>query len=151
MPKEDAFIMIAVTIITIFFDLAVAVIIGAILSALMFAWKHARIHADTNTIDSNNKQYKLNGPLFFASVESFMDSFDIENDPQNITVDFKNTRVLDASGAEAIESLYKKYKDANKNLTLQHLSKDCIALLKQAKSSVIKQGDDPEYKVVRDY
>jgi SulP family sulfate permease len=151
MPKEDAFIMIAVTIITIFFDLAVAVIIGAILSALMFAWKHARIHADTNTIDSNNKQYKLNGPLFFASVESFMYSFDIENDPQNITVDFKNTRVLDASGAEAIESLYKKYKDANKNLTLQHLSKDCIALLKQAKSSVIKQGDDPEYKVVRDY
>ncbi len=151
MPKEDAFVMVAVTIITIFFDLAIAVIIGVIISALVFAWKHAKIFAKEELIDNDTKVYKLDGPLFFASVQSFMDSFDIQNDPKNIVIDFKDTRVLDASGAEAIESLYQKYKKAGKNLTLKHLSKDCVAILKQAKSSVIKQSDDPDYKIVRDY
>ena len=151
MPKEDAFVMVAVTIITIFFDLAVAVIIGVIISALVFAWKHAKIYARVKDINDSTRVYELEGPLFFASVQSFMDSFDIKEDPQNIIIDFKNTRVLDASGAEAIENLYQKYKKAGKNLTLQHLSSDCIAILKQAKSSVIKQSDDPEYKIVRDY
>ncbi len=151
MPKEDAFVMVAVTIITIFFDLAVAVIIGSIISALVFAWKHAKIYATTKDIDKETKIYKLDGPLFFASVQSFLDSFDIKNDPKNIIIDFKNTRVLDSSGADAIENIYKKYKKEGKNITLQHLSQDCIELLKQAKSSVIEQSDDPNYKVVRDY
>ena len=151
MPKEDAFVMVFVTIITIFFDLAIAVILGVIISALVFAWKHAKIYAKSKMIDSNTKLYELEGPLFFASVQSFMDSFDIENDPKNIIIDFKNTRVLDASGADAIENLYKKYQKLGKNLTLKHLSKDCIAILKQAKSSVIEEADDPEYKIVRDY
>jgi len=151
MPKEDAFVMVAVTVITIFFDLAVAVIIGVIISALVFAWKHARIYAQTRELDKDTKLYEMSGPLFFASVQSFMDSFDIENDPKNIVIDFKNAKVLDASGADAIENLYKKYQKAGKSVTLKHLSNDCIAILKQAKSSVIKQSDDPEYKVVRDY
>jgi len=151
MPKEDAFIMVAVTIITIFFDLAVAVIIGSIISALVFAWKHARIYAREEIKDENTKVYKLDGPLFFASVQSFVDNFDIENDPKNVILDFKNARVLDSSGVEAIENIYKKYTKAGKNITIEHLSKDCVAILKQAKSSVIMQSDDPEYKVARDY
>jgi len=151
MPKEDAFVMVAVTIITIFFDLAVAVIIGVIISALVFAWKHARIYTHSKEIDKDTKLYEMSGPLFFASVQSFMDSFDIENDPKNVIIDFKNAKVLDASGADAIENLYKKYQKVGKSVTLKHLSKDCIAILKQAKSSVIKQSDDPEYKIARDY
>ena len=151
MPKSDALVMVAVTIITIFFDLAIAVIIGVIISALVFAWKHAKIYAKSKMIDSNTKLYELEGPLFFGSVQSFIDSFDIKNDPKNIIIDFKNTRVMDASGAEAIENLYKKYKKEDKNLTLKHLSKDCIAILKQAKSSVITQSDDPDYKIARDF
>ena len=151
MPKEDAFVMVTVTVITIFFDLAIAVIIGVIISALVFAWKHARIYTQTKEIDNDTKLYEMSGPLFFASVQSFMDSFDIENDPKNVIIDFKNAKVLDASGADAIENLYRKYQKVGKNVMLKHLSKDCIAILKQAKSSVIKQSDDPEYKVVRDY
>jgi len=151
MPKEDAFIMVAVTIITIFFDLAIAVIAGVIISALVFAWKHAKINAKTKELDNKTKVYELEGPLFFASVQSFIDNFNIKDDPQNIILDFKNTKVLDSSGAEAIENIYQKYIKAGKNVKIEHLSKDCIALLKQAKSSVVKQSDDPEYKVARDY
>ncbi len=151
MPKEDAFIMVAVTIITIFFDLAIAVIAGVIISALVFAWKHAKINAKTKELDNKTKVYELEGPLFFASVQSFIDNFNIKDDPQNIILDFKNAKVLDSSGAEAIENIYQKYIKEGKNVKIEHLSKDCIALLKQAKSSVVKQSDDPEYKVARDY
>jgi len=151
MPKSDAFIMVAVTIITILFDLAIAVIIGVIISALVFAWKHAKIYSKTKMVNNDTKVYELEGPLFFASTQSFMDNFNPKEDPKNVIIDFKNTRVMDASGAEAIESLYKKYKKENKNITLKHLSKDCIAILKQAKSSVITQSDDPDYKIARDY
>ncbi len=151
MPKEDAFIMVVVTIITIFFDLAIAVIIGVIISALVFAWKQAKIYSKEEKIDKDTKRYILNGPLFFASTQSFLDIFDPQNDPQNIIIDFKDTRVMDSSGVEAIETLYKKYKKLNKNITLKHLSKDCIEILKQAKSSVIKSEDDPNYKIARDF
>jgi SulP family sulfate permease len=151
MPKSDALIMVAVTVITIFFDLAIAVIIGVIISALVFAWKHAKIYARSRFLDEKTKLYELEGPLFFGSVQSFLDSFDIKNDPENVVVDFKNTRVMDASGAEAIENLYKKYQKEGKNLTLKHLSKDCTAILQQAKSNVITQSDDPDYKIARDY
>ncbi len=151
MPKEDAFVMLVVTIVTIFFDLAIAVIIGVIISALVFAWKHAKIYATEQQIDENTKKYILNGPLFFASTQSFLDVFNIKEDPKNIIIDFKNTRVMDASGAEAIEKLYKKYKEAGKNITIEHLSKDCLAILEQAKSSVIESEDDPNYKIARDY
>jgi len=151
MPKHDAFIMVTVTIITIFFDLAIAVIIGVIISALVFAWKHAKIYAKEKIINNDTKLYELEGPLFFASTQSFLDIFNVKNDPKNVIIDFKNTRVLDASGAEAIENLYKKYKKEGKNLTIQHLSKDCVEILKQAKSSVVIRDDDPTYKIVRDY
>ncbi len=151
MPKEDAFVMVVVTIVTIFFDLAIAVIIGVIISALVFAWKHAKIYAKEEQIDKNTKKYILNGPLFFASTQSFLDVFNIKEDPKHIIIDFKNTRVMDASGAEAIEKIYQKYKKAKKSVTIEHLSKDCLAILEQAKSSVVISEDDPNYKIARDY
>ncbi len=151
MPKEDAFIMVTVTVITIFFDLAVAVIIGSILSALVFAWKQAKIYAYTKELGSSAKLYELHGPLFFGSVESFSDVFDIENDPKNIIIDFKSARVMDASGVEAIEKLTKKYSQLDKNVTLRHLSGDCKATLQRAKANIVNEDDDPEYKVARDF
>ena len=150
MPKEDALVMIFVTVITIFFDLAVAVILGVIISTLVFAWKQAKIDAKREIVDEKTKLYKLEGPLFFASVQSFMNIFDATNDPQNIIIDFKNTRVLDSSGVDAIENLYKKYKNAEKNIILKHLSSDCVVILQQAKSNVVRASDDPKYKIVRD-
>jgi len=153
MPPEDAFIMVAVTIITIFFDLAIAVIIGVIISALVFAWKHARIYARVKPLGKNAKLYELSGPLFFGSTESFYEVFDIENDPKVVIIDFKNARVMDSSGVEAIEKLTKKYDKLGKKLTLRHLSSDCKAILARAnaKANIAKEEDDPDYKVAIDY
>ena len=151
MPKSDAFIMVMVTIVTIIFDLAIAVIAGVIISALVFAWKHARIYARTKPLGQNGKLYELEGPLFFGSVQSFNDVFDVENDPKYVIVDFKNTRVMDSSGVEAIEKLTQKYAEKGKKLTLRHLSDDCKAVLKRAKANITEESDDPDYKVARDY
>ncbi len=151
MPIEDAFIMVAVTVITIFFDLAVAVIIGVIISALVFAWKHAKIYTHSKMLGKNAKLYELSGPLFFGSVQSFYDSFDIENDPNVVVIDFKNARVLDSSGVEAIEKLTQKYANLGKKLTLRHLSDDCKVVLNRAKANITHEENDPEYKVARDY
>jgi len=151
MPKEDAFVMVAVTIITIFFDLAVAVIIGVIIAALVFAWKHAKIYANSRQLGQNAKLYELHGPLFFASVESFHDVFNPKEDPKYIIIDFKDARVMDASGVEAIEKLTQKYAKLGKKVTLRHLSDDCKATLKRAKANITQESDDPNYKVARDY
>jgi SulP family sulfate permease len=151
MPRSDAFVMVAVTIITIFADLAVAVIAGVIISALVFAWKHARVVAHSRPLGQHGKLYELDGPLFFGSVQAFSDLFDVENDPKNIVMDFKNARVMDASGVEAIEKLTEKYAKLNKKLTLRHLSEDCKTVLAKAKANITHEEDDPEYKVARDY
>jgi SulP family sulfate permease len=151
MPPEDAFVMLVVTLVTIFFDLAIAVIIGVIISALVFAWKHARIYAHTRPLGKNAKLYELSGPLFFGSVQSFHDVFDVENDPNVVIVDFKNTRVMDSSGVEAIEKITEKYAKAGKKLTLRHLSDDCKAVLARAQANITQEEDDPDYKVARDY
>ena len=151
MPKEDAFIMVAVTIITIFFDLAVAVIIGVIISALVFAWKHAKISANSKKLGKNAKLYELHGPLFFASVQSFNDIFNPKEDPKYIIIDFKDAKVMDSSGVEAIEKLTQKYAKLGKKVTLRHLSDDCKATLKRAKANITQESDDPNYKVARDY
>jgi len=147
MPKSDAFVMVTVTIVTVFADLAIAVIAGVIISALVFAWKHARIYSKNHIQEDGTKVYELDGPLFFASALSFPDIFDIPNDPEKVVINFKNTRVMDASGVEAIDSITKKYEDADKNITLRHLSKDCKAILKQAGPHCTYEEDDPEYKV----
>jgi len=147
MQKSDAFVLIVVTIITIFFDLAVAVIAGIIISALVFAWRHAKIYARVEYDEQNRKIYKLEGPLFFGSVTSFYEQFDVENDPNEVIIDFKNARVMDSSGAEAIDAITEKYKKAGKKLTLRHLSKDCKKVLKIAGPFCTYEEDDPTYKV----
>ena len=147
MPRSDAFVLITVTIITVLEDLAVAVIAGIIISALVFAWEHAKIFSRTSTDNDGRKIYELDGPLFFASVTSFNEQFDVENDPSDVIIDFKKARVMDSSGAEAIDALTDKYKQAGKKLTLRHLSKDCKKMLKIAGPFCSYEEDDPTYKV----
>ena len=147
MPRSDAFVMVAVTLITIVEDLAVAVISGVIISALVFAWKHARIYARSNVEADGTKVYELDGPLFFGSTASFFDAFTIDRDPPRVVIDFQNARVMDASGVEAIDTITRKYEDANKQLTLRHLSEDCKKLLKAAGPHCTYEVTDPTYKV----
>ncbi len=149
MPKADAFVLVVVTIITVFEDLAVAVIAGIIISALVFAWEHAKIFAHTK-IEDGKKIYELDGPLFFGSVTSFNEQFNVEEDPEEVIIDFKKARVMDSSGAEAIDALTEKYKKAGKKLTLRHLSKDCKKTLKTAGPFCTYEEDDPTYKVAHD-
>ncbi len=151
MPRSDAFVMVAVTVITVFEDLAVAVIAGVIISALVFAWKHARTWAKTHTEDDGTKVYELEGPLFFASATTFTDNFDILKDPPKVVIDFKNARVMDSSGVEAIDAITKKYEEVGKNLLLRHLSPDCKAILKLAGPHCSYEEDDPTYKVAFNY
>ncbi len=150
MPKEDLFVMVSVTIITIFADLAIAVIAGVIISALVFAWKHAKIYAKSR-IEGNTKVYELEGPLFFGSVHSFMEKFDIVKDPEQVVIDFKKARVMDQSGVEAIDRLTKKYKEAGKSLVLRHLSPECKQLLNEAGPYCTWEEDDPNYRVAIDF
>jgi len=151
MPRTDAFVMVTVTIITVVEDLAIAVIAGVIISALAFAWKHARIWASTHVEEDGTKVYKLEGPLFFGSATTFADNFDVPNDPPKVVIDFKNARVMDSSGVEAVDAITKKYEDAGKNLLLRHLSADCKAILKQAGPHCTYEEDDPTYKVAFNY
>lgn len=152
MHKPDVFILVAVTIITIFADLAIAVISGVIISALVFAYQHAKISKKTRLEQDGTKIYELEGPLFFGSAIQFRnDIFDIENDPRNVVIDFTNTRVMDSSGVEAIDKLTKKYVEAGKVLKLRHLSDDCIAALENAGKYCTHEIDNPTYKVVRDF
>lgn len=151
MPKSDAFVLVTVTIITIFFDLAIAVISGVIISALVFAWKHAKITARTHTEADGTKVYELEGPLFFTSVRSFYETFTIKKDPPKVVIDFKKARVMDVSGVEAIDSIIKKYEESGKHILLRHLSKDCKEILKQAGPYCSYEEDDPTYKVARNY
>jgi len=151
MPKTDAFVMVAVTLITVVEDLAIAVIAGVIISALAFAWKHARIWAKSHIEEDGTKVYELDGPLFFGSATTFADNFDIANDPQKVVIDFKDARVMDSSGVEAIDAITKKYEDAGKNLQLRHLSADCKAILKKAGPHCAYEEDDPTYKVAYNY
>lgn len=150
-PRTDAFVMLTVTIITVVEDLAIAVIAGVIISALAFAWKHARIWAKTHVEDDGTKVYELDGPLFFGSATTFADNFDIPSDPPKVVIDFKNARVMDSSGVEAIDAITKKYEDAGKNLLLRHLSPDCKAILKLAGPHCTYEEDDPTYKVAFNY
>ena len=146
MPRADAFVLVTVTIITVLEDLAVAVIAGIIISALVFAWEHAKIIARTKEEDGK-KVYELDGPLFFGSVTSFNEQFDVENDPSEVVIDFKDARVMDSSGAEAIDGITEKYKKEGKKLMLRHLSEDCKNMLKTAGPFCAYEEDDPTYKV----
>ncbi len=146
MPKEDAFVLIFTTIVTIFTDLAIAVISGVIISALVFAWKHAKVTFQTK-IENGKKIYIFEGPLFFGSARSFLESFDVKNDPNEVVMDFKKVRVMDSSGVEAIDKITKKYLEAGKKLTIRHLSHECKKLLEIAGPYCTYEEDDPNYKI----
>lgn len=151
MPKSDAFVLLVVTAITIVADLAIAVISGVIISALVFAWKHAKVTAKIHLEDDGTKIYDFDGPLFFASVTDFNEQFDLAHDPQNVILDFRNTRVMDISGVEAIDAITKKYSEANKSIKLRHLSSECKSIMTNAKQFCTFEEDDPKYKVAYDY
>ena len=153
MPASDVLVMVLVTAYTVFMhDLASAVILGVIVSALVFAWKHAtHIFADVKINEHGSKIYQLHGPLFFASVSRFKDLFDVANDPDDVVVDFYFTRVYDQSGLEAINGLAEKYEAAGKRLHLTHLSTECRSLLDRAGDFVeINLSEDPQYHVATD-
>lgn len=154
-PREDAFVIILVTAVTVAHDLALAVIVGVIVSALVYAWKSANKIWVTvwHNEDDGNKVYKLHGPLFFGSIARFKELVSPKNDEENdIVIDFSSARVWDHSALEAIDRMAVKYKEAGKNLHLVHLSPDCQLLLKQAKDVVeINLIEDPQYGVLVDY
>ena len=151
-PKQDFFVIVLVTIVTVFTDLAIAVGVGVIASALMFAWEHAKhIYATSQLNEEGSKVYKVNGPIFFGSAANFLELFDAQNDPQDVIVDFAQSRVADHSAIEAIETLAERYASVGKTLHLRHLSQDCRALLHKAGSLVeINVKEDPSYKVATD-
>ncbi|MFK8044600.1 MAG: SulP family inorganic anion transporter [Crocinitomicaceae bacterium] len=154
-PKADAFVLILVSALTVIFDLAIAVIAGVIVSALVFSWENAkRIRARKNIREDGTKVYEIWGPLFFGSISAFNDKFDIQNDPKNIEIDFIESKVSDHSGIEAIKNLIEKYEKAGKSVRLKHLSPDCDAILIKAnphfKDIIEKDIDDPRYYVVTD-
>jgi SulP family sulfate permease len=151
-PKQDFFVIILVTVVTVMTDLAVAVAVGVIASALMFAWQHAKhIYASSQLNEEGSKEYRVHGPVFFGSAANFLDLFDPQNDPNDVIVDFADSRVADHSAIEAIETLADRYTAVGKTLHLRHLSQDCRALLHKAGSLVeINVKEDPSYKVATD-
>lgn len=153
MPRSDVFVMVLVAGYTVVMhDLASAVILGVIVSALVFAWQHAtHIGADVKFNEFGSKIYQLHGPLFFASVTSFKDMFDVNGDPEDVVIDFYYSRVYDQSGLEAINWLAEKYEGNGKRLHLTHLSKECRVLLNKAGDLVeINLSEDPQYHVATD-
>lgn len=152
-PVADSIIGIAVAVITVFTDLAIAVISGVLMSALVFSWNHAKQIITTTYInpDTGDKTYILNGLLFFASTQNFQLLFNPKNDPDNVYIDFKNSKVMDHSALQAIDKLAERYNKANKTLHLQHLSLECRDLLKTAKNLVVVNVlEDPQYHIVQD-
>jgi len=152
-PKKDAFVIVLVTVVTVLTDLAIAVFVGVIVSALVFAWEHARhIHA-VKSVDekTNEKTYLINGPLFFGSTSNFLELFDVANDPQHVIADFAGSRVVDQSAIEAISTLTDRYAREGKKVHLRHLSQDCRKLLNKAGVLVeMNVLEDPSYRVASD-
>ncbi len=148
-PKSDAFVLILVSGVTVFTDLAVAVIVGVIVSALVFAWEHAKhIGVKSYIDDKGSKVYELSGPLFFASVKNFQDLFSPKDDPDDVIIEFQQSRVVDHSAIEAIDGLAERYVKAGKTLHLRHLSPECRILLKKAGDLIeVNYLEDPKYHV----
>ncbi len=151
-PLPDAFVTILVTVVTVISDLAVAVVVGVIVSALAYAWNNARrISANTAIHDDGHKSYLIQGPLFFGSSEGFAELFSPEQDPQTVIIDFAESRVVDQSALQAIEALAAKYEAVGKKIQLRHLSRDCHKLLTRAGHLVVGSEDDPDYGVAVNY
>ncbi|MFC4722310.1 SulP family inorganic anion transporter [Geojedonia litorea] len=154
-PLSDAVVLIAVSAITVWKDLAVAVIAGVIISALVFAWKNATmIRARKRIQPDGTKTYEIWGPLFFGSIQNFNSKFDVKNDPQHVEIDFVESRVSDHSALEAIFNLVNKYEAEGKQIKLKHLSTDCKRLMYKAspkfKEVIVEAVDDPRYHLAAD-
>ena len=151
-PLNDAFVTLLVTVVTVAYDLAIAVVVGVIVSALSYAWNNARrIHADIYEQQNGTKVYRLQGPLFFGSSDGFVELFDVTADPDEVVVDFADSRVVDQSALQAIEAVAGKYEAAGKRLQLRHLSQDCHQLLTKAGHLIVDSEDDPDYALAVDY
>ncbi len=151
MPKSDIFVMFTVTIVTaVLHNLALAVVVGVIIAALVFAWDNAkRIRARKHTDENGVKHYEIYGPLFFGSITVFNEKFDVLNDPVEIIIDFKESRIVDMSAIAALDKITERYEKVGKKVHLRHLSKDCLLLLENADSIIdVNVVDDPRYKVV---
>jgi len=150
-PKQDAFVIVLVSGVTVATDLAIAVIVGVIVSALVFAWEHAK-HINVVAEDKEGSRvYTLHGPLFFGSVANFLELFDPTQDPDDVIIDFQHSRVSDHSGIEALDTLADRYIKAGKTLHLRHLSAECKELLNKAGDLVeVNVMEDPNYHVATD-
>src|SRR5690606_33166288 len=153
MPRQDVLVMALVAIITVWLhNLALAVLIGVIISALVFAWDSAiRIRARKYIDEEGVNHYEIYGPLFFGSATTFTEKFDVLNDPSEVVIDFRDSRVADMSGIEALNKLTERYQKVNKKLHLRHLSEDCRLLLKNAEGVIVVNIlEDPTYHVASD-
>ncbi len=151
-PKSDVIVIVLVTALTVIFDLAIAVLAGVVVSSLVFAWENAkRIRARKHTDDYGVKHYEIYGPLFFGSIELFNSKFDVQNDPDEVVIDFKDSRIVDQSAIECVNKLTERYLKKGKNIHLRHLSSDCVKLIKRAeKICDVNVLEDPDYFVAID-
>jgi SulP family sulfate permease len=151
-PLMDAFVILLVTVVTVMEDLAVAVVVGVIVSALAYAWNNARrIHAKTYMTPEGARVYQVQGPLFFGSSDGFAELFDVAGDPSEVIVDFADSRVVDQSALQAIEAIAGKYEAVGKRIQLRHLSRDCHRLLNKAGHLMVDSDDDPDYELAVNY
>lgn len=154
-PVSDVIVLIAVSLLTVIFDLAIAVIAGVIISALVFSWENAkRIRARKRIKEDGTKVYEIWGPLFFGSIIAFNEKFDVKNDPDHVEIDFVESRISDHSALEAIFNLVEKYEAEGKTIKLKHLSEDCKALLYKSspkfREVIVEAIDDPRYHLAAD-
>ena len=153
MPTSDVLIMVLVTLVTaVLHNLALAVLLGVVVAALVFAWDNAiRIRARKHIDEQGWKHYELYGPLFFGSTTVFAEKFDIEGDPEHVVLDFAESRVVDMSAIEALNRITARYAEAGKKVHLRHLSEDCRTLIDKAEAIIeVNHFEDPTYKVVSD-
>jgi len=148
-PKWDVAVIVLVTFLTVKYDLAIAVICGVIISALIFAWENAlRIRARKIVDEHGIKHYQIYGPLFFGSTTLFLSKFDVKNDPDVVIIDFQESRIMDQSAIEMVNKITEMYQRAGKTIHLWHLSKDCVRLIKKAeKICIVNVLSDPDYFV----
>jgi len=149
-PRTDLFVLVLVSALTVMFDLAIAVIAGVIVSALVFSWENAtRIRARKRMKEDGTKIYEIWGPLFFGSISAFMEKFDVKNDPDEVEIDFVESRISDHSALEAILNIVEKYEAAGKVIHLKHLSEECKILLNKSnpkfREVIVEAIDDPRY------
>ncbi len=152
-PLTDAIVLISVSLLTVIFDLAIAVMAGIVMSALAFAWENARrIRARKHRLEDGTKVYEIWGPLFFGSISAFKNKFDVNGDPEKVIIDFMESRVADHSALEALFQLVEKYEAAGKEVHIKHLSEECQALMIKASPKLAgvieKNVDDPRYHVM---